>query len=75
MTAKFASTWGTLIPDPGDLVAVTCPQCGSERAFAERVGNTVYGGHDKPAGCGWAAGLRVERDPRTRRPSLVPRES
>jgi hypothetical protein len=75
MAAEFASTWGTLIPDPGDLIAVTCPRCGSEHAFAERVGNTVYGSHDGPAGCGWLAGLRVEHRPGTVRYVLVPRES
>jgi hypothetical protein len=70
MAAKFASAWGTLIPDRGDLVAITCPQCGSGQATMDRVGNTVYGSHETPGGCGWTAGLAVLRHPETRRELL-----
>jgi hypothetical protein len=52
---KFASLWGTAIPQGYELVLITCPNCGGQ-AQMDRVSNRVTGEH---LGCGWADSLRV----------------
>jgi predicted RNA-binding Zn-ribbon protein involved in translation (DUF1610 family) len=53
---KFASLWGTAIPQGYELITMTCPNCGAAGAIMDRVSNRVTGEHLR---CGWAGSLRV----------------
>lgn len=61
MAVRFDSTWGLLVPPRGDQATpMICPNCGASDADMDRVGNRVYGWHDR---CGWSGDLRVVRGP------------